>query len=120
MVKRGVTDFLRAFEDAGTIFFDAETDLLVVLDECGNVSRVNPAFEKVLGYEESQILHQEIIRFIYLDDLASFIRSFDTALKPAAVRMLKRERGEVRVKLIAYRFKRTDAGLRGYLVLRPS
>jgi PAS domain S-box-containing protein len=110
---------LQAFQDVGTIFFDAETDLLVVLDECGNISRVNPAFEQRLGRTEASVLHLELIRLIHTDDLAAFIRSFDTTLKPARVRLLKRDSGEIVVKLIAYRFKKTDEGLRGYLILRP-
>jgi PAS domain-containing protein len=119
VAKHGITDFLKAFEDFGTTFFDIEHDLLVVLDEVGNISRVNPAFEQALARTEASVLGQEMIRYVLLDDLAKFIRSFDTAMKPAPVRLLKREQGEVRVRLIAYKFRKTDEGLRGYLVLRP-
>ncbi len=121
MAKRhGVTDFLRAFEDFGTTFFDIERDLLVVLDEVGNISRVNPAFERALGRTEASVLGNELIRYVIADDLAKFIRSFDTTLSPAPVRLLKREQGEVTVRLLAFKFKRSDEGLRGYLVLRPA
>ena len=51
MAKHGVTEFLRAFEDVGATFFQIETDLLICLDEKGNISRVNPAFEKALAEE---------------------------------------------------------------------
>ncbi len=118
MAKHSVTAFLHAFEDFGTTFFDIERDLLIVLDETGNISRVNPAFERILDRTEASVLGQEMIRLVELDDLAKFIRSFDTTLEPAAVRLLKRGCGEVMVKLIAYRFKKTDEGLRGYLILR--
>lgn len=91
----------------------------MVLDECGNVSRVNPAFERALGRTEASALGLELIRLIHADDLAGFIRSFDTTLKPARVRLLKWGSGEIAVKLVAYRFKKTDEGLRGYLILRP-
>ncbi len=121
MAKRhGVTEFLTVFSDIGTMFFDLERDLLVVLDEVGNISRVNPAFERLLERPEASVLGQELIRYVALDDLAKFIRSFDTTQTATTVRLLKRGQGEVAVTLIAYKFRRTDGGLRGYLVLRPA
>jgi PAS domain S-box-containing protein len=118
VAKHGVTDFLRVFEDVGTTFFDLERDLLVTLDEVGNINRVNPAFEIALGQDEASVLGHELIRYVEPNDLAKFIRSFDTMQKPERVRLLKRECGEVIVRLIAYKFRRSDEGLRGYLVLR--
>ncbi len=120
MAKRhGVTEFLRIFENVVTTFFDIERDLLVVLDEVGNIARVNPAFEKCLERTEAQVLHYELIRLVHEDDLAAFIRSFDATTKPPRVRLLKREQGEIVVRLVAFKFTRTDEGLRGFLVLRP-
>jgi PAS domain-containing protein len=116
--RRGVTDFLDAFQDVGSTFFDLEIDLLVVLDERGNIARVNDAFERELGRDEFSVLRLELIRLVHEDDLAAFIRSFDTSSNPPPVRLLRRDSGDVVVRLIAYRFRRTDEGLRGYLVLR--
>lgn len=110
---------MRAFEDIGATFFDAETDLLIVLDEEGNISRVNPAFERALGRKEINVLHSEMLRLIDENDLARFINSFDATTKAQPVRLLKREKGTITATLIAYRFRRTDEGLRGYLILRP-
>lgn len=116
--KRGVTDFLRAFENTGAVFFDLEVDILIELDEQGNVSRVNDAFERELARTQASVVRCELIRLIHEDDLAAFIRSFDTTLEAQPIRLLRRESGTVTVKLIAYTFKRTEMGLRGYLVLR--
>jgi PAS domain S-box-containing protein len=119
VVKRGVTDFLQVFEDVGATFFDIERDVLIVLDECGNISRVNPAFERYLGRQEINVIHHEIIRYIHPGDLAAFIRSFDTSVAPQPIRMVRWDDGELVVKLLAWKFKRTDEGQRGFLVLRP-
>jgi PAS domain-containing protein len=118
MPKRGVTEFLKAFEDVGTTFFDVEVDLLVVLDESGNISRVNPAFEQALNRLEPSVLRHGLISYIHPDDLAIFMHSFDPATSPIMFRLLRTGHGAVPVRLVAYKFKRTDAGQRGYLILR--
>lgn len=112
--RRGVTEFLRAFEDIGTTFFDIETDLLLVLDEQGNIRRTNPAFTRVTGYTEAEALGKGLFRFVCVDDWAVFLRSF-TSPSPAIVRILHKESGMIRVQLIAYRFKSSQ----GYLAFRP-
>ena len=112
--RRGVTEFLRAFEDVGATFFAIETDLLIVLDDKGNVKRVNPAFTKATGYTEAEALGRGLIRFIYMDDWAMFLRSF-TSVNPASVRVLHKDGHNIRVKLIAFRFKSAH----GYLAFRP-
>lgn len=114
MARHGVTEFLRAFEDIGQTFFDIERDLLIVLNEHGDIERVNPAFERALGRKESETLGLGMIRLICIDDWATFLRSF-TMQDPPAVRLLKKEQGEVIVKMIAYRFK----AQRGFLAFRP-
>jgi PAS domain S-box-containing protein len=119
MPKHGVTEFLATFQDVGTTFFDIERDLLIVLDHDGNVERVNPAFEKVLGRTESEVLGQAIIRLVVMEDWAQFMHSFDYITRAATFRLLHRDAGLVNVRLIAYRFKKMDAGQRGFLILRP-
>lgn len=114
MAKHGVTEFLRAFEDVSQTFFDIESDLLIVLDERGNISRVNPAFERALNRKESEVLGQGMIRLIRIDDWATFLRSFTSPNQPV-VRLLRKDSGEVSVKMIAFRFK----GQRGFLAFRP-
>lgn len=70
MSKHGVTEWLQVFEDDRSIFFDLETDLLVAMDEGGNISDVNPAFEKVLGYSKSDVMGKSLIMFIASEDLS--------------------------------------------------
>ena len=111
--SRGLTTFLHAFEDVGTTFFDIECDLLIVLDEHGNIERVNPAFERLLGRKESEVLGQGMMHLVRIDDWATFLRSF-TSPDPPPVRLLKREQGEIVVRMIAFRFK----GQRGFLAFR--
>jgi PAS domain-containing protein len=120
VVKHGVTEFLKAFEDVGATFFGVESDLLVVLDESGNIARVNPAFEHALGRVESEVLQRGIINLVYADDLAIFLHSFDPNVEPCIFRLLRALHGVVWVRLVAYHFKRTAEGQRGYLVLRPA
>ena len=105
---------MRAFEDVGAQFFEIETDLLIVLDAHGNISRVNPAFEQALERKESEVLGLGMIRLIRVDDWATFLRSF-TSPHPPPVRLLKKDAGEIVVKMIAFRFK----GQRGFIAFRP-
>jgi PAS domain S-box-containing protein len=85
-----------------------------VLDEHGNLDRVNPAFERVLGYAESDVIGKGLMHIVRVDDWAAFLRTF-TAVEPAPVRLVRKGSGEVGVRMIAFRFKNQ----RGYLVLRP-
>jgi PAS domain-containing protein len=114
VVKHGVTEFLRAFEDVGTTFFDIETDLLIVLDEQGNIARVNPALEKSLNRRESEMLGHGMMQLICIDDWATFLRSFTSPNQPP-IRLLVKDAGEIVVRMIAFRFKNQ----RGFLAFRP-
>ena len=73
--------------------------IVMITDANGVIEYVNPAFERALGRSEASVLGNELIRYVLPDDLAKFIRSFDTTQAPAMVRLLKRERGEVPVKI---------------------
>ncbi len=119
MAKHGVTEFLSVFNDVGIIFFDIESDLLVVLDEQGNIDRVNQAFERVLSLAEPDVLGESIIKLILIDDWSKFLNSFDDLKRGKAFHLLHKDAGLIKVQLVSYRFKRTDLGQRGYLVLRP-
>ena len=114
MVKRhGVTDFLVIFQDVASTFFDLETDLLVTLDEDGNISRVNPAFQKLLGYHEADVFGLALIRLVDVNDWAKFIKAFNSH-EAQPFRLLCSVSGEITVRLIAARFRNG----KGYLVLR--
>ena len=104
---------MRVFEDVGATFFDIETDLLIVLDENGDIERVNPAFTRVLGYSESEVLRVQLLRLIPSNDWSAFLNAF-TAPQPKAFRVMCKEQGEVTVRLVAVRFR----AMRGFIVLR--
>lgn len=78
------------------MFFDLETDLLVTLDEGGNILRVNPAFEKVLGYREAEVIDKSLILILSLPILD---------WKTPQIRFLKRGGGEVVCKIVAWKYK---------------
>lgn len=116
--RHGVTDFLQAFTDVGTTFFDVETDLLIVLDDQGNVERVNKAFERTLNRQEHEMLGRPLVVIVADEDLAKFIKAFYDPGKSQPFRLLRHSSGVVTVRLVAYRFKREPDYQRGYLVLR--
>lgn len=119
MARHGVTEFLSTFSDVGIQFFDIETDILIVLDEQGNIDRVNPAFEKILARSEPDVLGEPVIRLIFSGDWSKFLNSFNDMQRGNVFHLLHKDAGMIRVQLTAYKFKPTDTGRRGYLVLRP-
>lgn len=119
MARHGVTEFLQTFEDVGIQFFDIETDILIVLDEQGNIDRVNPAFERILNRTEPDVLGEPVIRLIFSGDWSKFLNAFSDMQRGNMFHLLHRDAGMIRVQLTAYKFKPTEAGRRGYLVLRP-
>lgn len=113
MAKHGVTQYLDALYDTGMVFFEICPDLLIMLDESGLIKRVNPAFVKHTGYKESEVLGRGIIQVIAAHDAAAFFRTF-TSKHRAVVRLLHRHSGNVRVRLVAFRFRNE----RSYLEFR--
>ncbi len=114
MVKRhGVTEFLQVFEDFGQQFFSLETDMLVMLDRNGNICRVNPAFETLTGYAESDVLGHGVTHFVDLNDLGKFLNAF-TAVKPSPFRMLHKGGGLVTMRLVSWRHRANKS----YIILR--
>ena len=116
---RGVTDFLVAFKDVTTTFFDIETDLLVVLDADGDIERVNPVWVSILNRTEQECIGRPIIVFVLSDDFARFMRAFNSIKHSESFRLLHRDHGVISVKLVAYRFKKSADVQRGFLVMRP-
>jgi PAS domain S-box-containing protein len=52
-------------------FFDLALDLMVIVGFDGNYKRVNPAYERTLGYPPGELLSRPFLEFVHPDDLPS-------------------------------------------------
>jgi len=69
LLRREVKERARAEEEVNR-FFDVSADLLCVAGADGYFKRVNPMWEKVLGFPVAELLARPYIEFIHLDDVA--------------------------------------------------
>ena len=117
---RGVTQYLKVFSSIVSTFFDLEVDLLIVLDEHGDILRVNPAFIKTLRRREAEVLHQGIARYVAEEDLAKFLHAFEEEDQHTPFRLLRGKQGFIQVVLVKGFFTTLPhEGQRGFLILRP-
>ena len=63
------------------LFFELSNDLLCELDYNGFFKRINPAWQRVLGYTRAEILSKSFIDFIHPDDRASTLSIFKSECK---------------------------------------
>lgn len=97
-----------------------ESDLQIVLDAQGNIVKVNPAFEKALGYQEHEVRGVHISDLVHGSDTAKFIRSFSLISGVYSFRLLHRGGGDVEVSMVAAQFVRVldEGGRECFLILR--
>jgi PAS domain S-box-containing protein len=61
-------DAARAVHDVEDRFFDASIDMLCFLDFNGYFKRVNPAWERTLGFTRTELTSRPFIEFVHPDD----------------------------------------------------
>ncbi|EID43614.1 EAL domain-containing protein [Parageobacillus thermoglucosidasius] len=61
--------------------FEHNTDIVYSTDLHGNLTNVNPAFEKVLGYKREEVLHTNALKYIHPNDVRRVSMHFYRALR---------------------------------------
>ena len=70
----------RAVEHAAPdceLFFTLSLDMVCIADAHGHFRRVNPAFEKVLGHSESELLARPFLDFVHPDDIPATLAEME-------------------------------------------
>jgi PAS domain S-box-containing protein len=57
--------------------FNLSTDLIAVADFTGRFTRVNPAFERTLGYSSEELRARPYVEFVHPDDRSATLRAAD-------------------------------------------
>ncbi len=77
VVSRDITDILHLERELTQrtqevdSFFNASIDLMCIADTQGHFRRLNPVWEKTLGYDLAELEGQRYIQFVHPDDLKS-------------------------------------------------
>ena len=58
-------------------FFDHSLDLLCIARFDGYFEQVNPAFQKILGYSESELTNQPFFNFIHAEDISATLTEIE-------------------------------------------
>lgn len=72
---------LRVRSQISQSLFEHNTDIVYSTDLHGNLTSVNPAFEKVLGYKREEVLHTNALKYIHPNDVRRVSMHFYRALR---------------------------------------
>jgi len=99
LLRREIGERARAEEDLNR-FFNVSADMMCVAGTDGYFKRVNPAWEKALGYSVAELLSRPYLDFVHPDDLAAT----QAAAQAAAATGLASFENRYRTKQGAYRW----------------
>ncbi len=60
--------------DGADLFFELSLDLLCIAETDGFFKKINPAFERVLGYPRAELLERPFLSFVHADDVEATLR----------------------------------------------
>jgi PAS domain S-box-containing protein len=96
----GMNDTMAAFADQHSRrqqaerelegIFNLSLDLLCIAGKDGYFKRVNPAFERTLGYSAEELLSRPVVDFVYPDDRALTAEVYDSAVRGEITRFENR------------------------------
>ncbi|MEM9539844.1 MAG: EAL domain-containing protein [Cyanobacteria bacterium P01_E01_bin.42] len=69
-----------------SLFFIHSSDLLCIADFAGKFKRLNPAWEKVLGYSLAELMAKPFLTFVHPDDREKTQQTYESVLAGALIR----------------------------------
>ena len=99
-VMRDMTERNKLTEERDR-FFALSMDMLCVVHLDGRFQRVNPAFQKVLGYSEEELLARSIFELLHPEDRASTLREYERLRAGQPIPLME---NRLRTKDQAYRW----------------